>query len=46
MVTPLVGLGSAQADYLRAAKRLGILTAYPVLSWDNLVWINRSVSQP
>jgi hypothetical protein len=36
MVTPLVGLASVQADFLRAAKRLGIRTAYPVLSWDNL----------
>lgn len=36
MVTPLVGLGSTQADFLRAAKRLGVRTAFPVLSWDNL----------
>jgi hypothetical protein len=36
LVTPLVGLGSSQADYLRAAKRLGVRTGYPVLSWDNL----------
>jgi hypothetical protein len=36
LVTPLVGLGSRQADYLRAARRLGIRTAFPVLSWDNL----------
>ena len=27
---------SVQADYVRAAKRLGIHSAYPVLSWDNL----------
>jgi len=27
---------SVQADYVRAAKRLGIHTAYPVFSWDNL----------
>jgi hypothetical protein len=36
LVTPLVGVGSSQADFLRAAQRLGIRTAYPVLSWDNL----------
>jgi sulfotransferase family protein len=36
LVTPLVDLGSRQADWLRAAKRLGIRTAYPVFSWDNL----------
>jgi hypothetical protein len=36
LVTPLVDLGSRQADWLRAAKRLGIRTGYPVLSWDNL----------
>jgi hypothetical protein len=36
LVTPLVGVGSSQADFLRAAKRLGIRTVYPVLSWDNL----------
>jgi hypothetical protein len=27
---------SIQADYVRAANRLGIHTAYPVMSWDNL----------
>ena len=27
---------SVQADYVRAAKRLGIHTVYPVFSWDNL----------
>jgi len=27
---------SVQADYVRAANRLGIHTAYPVFSWDNL----------
>jgi hypothetical protein len=36
LITPLVELGSAQADWLRAAKRLGIRTGYPVFSWDNL----------
>jgi hypothetical protein len=27
---------SVQVDYVRAARRLGIHTAYPVFSWDNL----------
>jgi hypothetical protein len=27
---------SVQVDYVRAAKRLGLHTAYPVFSWDNL----------
>ena len=27
---------SVQVDYVRAAKRLGIHTGYPVFSWDNL----------
>jgi Sulfotransferase family len=36
LVTPLIDLGSRQADWLRAAKRLGIRTGFPVLSWDNL----------
>jgi hypothetical protein len=27
---------SVQADYVRAAKRLGLHTVYPVFSWDNL----------
>jgi hypothetical protein len=36
LVTPLVDLGSRQADWVRAAKRLGIRTGYPVFSWDNL----------
>ena len=36
LVTPLVDLGSRQADWLRAAKRLGIRAGYPVFSWDNL----------
>jgi hypothetical protein len=36
LVTPLVDLGSRQADWLRGAKRLGIRTCYPVFSWDNL----------
>ncbi len=36
LVTPLVGIGSAQADVLRAALRAGIPTVFPVHSWDNL----------
>ena len=36
LVTPLVDLGSRQADWLRGAKRLGIRTGFPVFSWDNL----------
>ena len=36
LLAPLVGFGSPQADLLRAARRLGIRTVYPVPSWDNL----------
>lgn len=36
LVTPLVGLGSAQADYLKAARALGLPTGLCVASWDNL----------
>jgi hypothetical protein len=36
LVTPLVGLGSFQANYVRSAKRLGIPTGFCALSWDNL----------
>jgi hypothetical protein len=36
LITPLVTFGSRQADFLRAAKRLGIRTCYVVQSWDNL----------
>jgi hypothetical protein len=35
-VTPLVALGSGQAEYLRAARALGIPTALCTASWDNL----------
>jgi hypothetical protein len=35
-VTPLVMLGSAQGEYLRAARGLGIPSAFLVASWDNL----------
>jgi hypothetical protein len=36
LVTPLVELGSWQADYVRSAQRLGVRTALLVHSWDNL----------
>src|SRR5262245_15672627 len=36
VATHLNEWGSPQADYIRAAKRLGIRTAYLVFSWDNL----------
>ena len=32
----LLPLGTAHADYLRAARRLGIRTVFPVRGWDNL----------
>lgn len=36
LVTPLVGLGSAQADYVKAARAMGLPTGLCVASWDNL----------
>jgi hypothetical protein len=36
LVTPLVGLGSAQADYLKAARAAGCPGGLCVASWDNL----------
>jgi len=36
MVTPLIELGSPQAEHLAAAKSLGVRTALPVASWDHL----------
>jgi len=36
IVTPLIEPGSPQAQYLRAARSLGITTALCVYSWDNL----------
>jgi hypothetical protein len=36
LVAPLIGLGSTESDYLRAAAELGIPTVLPVASWDNL----------
>src|SRR4051794_21939073 len=35
-ISPLVGLGSPQGEYVRAARALGIPTALLVASWDNL----------
>ena len=37
LITPLIGVvGSAQLDYLRTARRLGIPTGLCVWSWDHL----------
>ena len=36
LITPLVGLGSSQIDYLRVARAMGIPTALCVWSWDHL----------
>lgn len=36
LVTPLIWIGSQQADYVKAAQALGIPAGYPVFSWDNL----------
>lgn len=36
VATPLVMLGSNQGEYIRAARALGIPTAFLVASWDNL----------
>src|SRR5687768_7648567 len=36
LVAPLVDIGSDQVDYVKAARVLGIRSALPVLSWDNL----------
>jgi hypothetical protein len=36
LVTPLVDIGSDQVDYVKAGRRLGVRSALPVLSWDNL----------
>lgn len=35
-ITPLIGLGSQQIDYLRVARALGIPTGLGVWSWDHL----------
>ena len=36
LVTPLINLGSLQADYVKSAQALGIPVGFPVFSWDNL----------
>ncbi len=36
LVSPLVGMGSTESEYIRAAEELGIPTVLPVSSWDNL----------
>jgi hypothetical protein len=36
LVSPLVNLGSYQADFVKSAKALRIPVVYPVFSWDNL----------
>ena len=36
LVTPLIFLGSYQADFVKSARALGIPVAFPVFSWDNL----------
>ena len=36
LVTPLVGFGSYQTDYVKAAHRLGIPVTFLPFSWDNL----------
>jgi len=36
LVTPLINLGSRQADYVKSAQFLGIPVGFPVFSWDNL----------
>lgn len=36
LVTPLISIGSYQADYVKSAKALGLPVVFPVFSWDNL----------
>jgi hypothetical protein len=36
VVTPLIWIGSQQAEYVKSAQALGIPVAYAVFSWDNL----------
>ena len=36
MLTPLIGLGSPELDFLCSAKALGLRTLFGVWSWDNL----------
>jgi len=36
VVTPLINLGSYQADFVKSAKAVGVPVVFPVFSWDNL----------
>lgn len=36
LVTPLIKIGSGQADYVKSARALGVPVVFPVFSWDNL----------
>ena len=36
LASPLIELGSDQADWVKSAKALGIPVGFPVFSWDNL----------
>ena len=36
LLAHLLPIGTTHADYLRAARRLGIRTVFPVRGWDNL----------
>lgn len=46
VVSPLLQLGSRQADVLRAARGLGLPTCFCVYSWDNLTTKGRIRGQP
>ena len=36
LVTPLIKIGSAQPEFVKSARALGVPVAFPVFSWDNL----------
>ncbi len=36
LVSPLVGMGSTESEFIRAAEELRVPTVLPVSSWDNL----------
>ena len=46
VVSPLLQLGSRQADVLRAARRLGLPTCFCAYSWDNLTTKGRIRGAP
>jgi hypothetical protein len=46
MATPVIGLGSYQVDWFKAARRRRIPSALPVTSWDNLTNKGRLRVQP